>query len=311
VEEGPYKGAVTEGPEYETLVTLGSLCGNSCLEAIIAADELCDKYGIDSISTGNAIAFAMECFERGILTEEDTDGLELKFGNDAAMVAMVKQIGERKGLGKILGEGIKFAAQEIGKNAGEYAMHIKGMELPGYDPRGAKATGLGFVTSPRGGCHERGLVTRETFGALPPIDRFSISGKGEVLKETQDEMTVLDSLGICVFPAHNGGINMDDIASLFSSAIGVQVDEHVLMTAGERIWNIERLFNIREGFDRKDDTIPKRFLEESFQEGPSKGHLFELDALLEDYYLARGWDERGKPRAETLKRLGLQENETK
>jgi len=305
VREGPYAGAVTEGPEYQTLWSFGGQCGNDCIEAIIAADELCDKLGMDTISTGNVIGFAMELYEKGIITDKDTEGLSLRFGNHRAMVEMVKIIASRQGLGDILAEGVKRAAQKIGKGAEKYAMEGKGLEMAGYDPRGAKGMGIEYATSPRGACHERGLVTRETFGSPPPIDRFAIKGKGKVTMEVQDEMAVLDSLGICVFPLHNAGMDLKDVGGLFSFALGVRFDIDQLMKAGERIWNLERLFNIKEGFTRKDDTLPERFLREPMPNGPSKGHIVELNELLVDYYQERGWDKQGIPADEKLRESDL------
>jgi aldehyde:ferredoxin oxidoreductase len=260
---------------------------------------------MDTISTGNTIAFAMECAERGLIRQKDLDGLDLKFGNHQAMVEMIRWIGMRKGLGDLLAEGVRRAAERIGQGSGKFAMHVKGLELAAYDPRGAKGMGIAYATSPRGGCHERGLISRETFGAPPPIDPLSITGKGLAAKDAQDETAVLDSLGVCVFPPHNDGMDMAETARLFSYVIGEALSAGDLMTAGERIWNLEKLFNLREGFDRKDDTLPPRLRHEPLPAGPAKGHIVELDHLLQDYYRTRGWDERGVPTPEKLARLGL------
>lgn len=306
VRQGPYGGAVTEGPEYQTLWSFGGQCGNDCLEAIIAADELCDKFGMDTISAGCVIGFAMECYQRGIISQKETGGVDLRFGNHQAMLLMLRNIATREGLGDVLAQGVREAARVIGKGAERYAMQVKGLEMAGYDPRGAKGMGIAFATSPRGGCHERGLVTRETFGSPPPVDRFSLEGKGKLAMEVQDEMAVLDSLGVCVFPLHNGGMSIHHVAELFSSATGIEYDEGQIMRTGERIWNMERMFNLREGFGRGEDTLPARFLEEPLPEGPSKGQVVELDQLLADYYTQRGWDREGKVTPEKLKELGLQ-----
>ena len=305
--EGPYEGIVTEGPEYETFWVFGAQCGNTCIDAIIAADRLCDQLGMDTISTGSTIAFAMECAERGLIGRKDLEGLDLRFGNHQAMVAMISRIGNREGLGDLLAEGSRRAAQRIGQGSEKFAMHVKGMELAAYDPRGAKGMGIAYATSPRGGCHERGLISRETFGAPPPIDPLSITGKGLAAKEPQDETAVLDSLGVCVFPPHNDGMDMNETAELFSYVVGESLSTDDLMTAGERIWNMERLFNLREGFARKDDTLPPRLLQEPMPSGPAKGNIVELDHLLKDYYRTREWDERGVPTAEKLASLGLSE----
>ena len=303
--EGPYEGISTEGPEYETLWAFGAQCGNSSIDAIVAADRLCDQLGLDTISTGGAIAFAMECAERGLLTTQELDGMDLRFGNHTAMVATIRKIGSRQGIGALLAEGVRRAAEQIGKEAEQFAMHVKGLELAGYDPRGAKGMGIEYATSPRGGCHERGLISRETFGAPPYIDPLAIEGKGRVVKETQDETAVLDSLGVCVFPPHNDGMEMADIAQLLSCVTGKSLTAESLMEAGDRIWNLERLFNIREGFSRKDDTLPLRLLYEPLSKGPAKGQVVELDQLLNDYYRTRQWDKNGIPTQDMLTKLGL------
>jgi aldehyde:ferredoxin oxidoreductase len=302
---GPYEGTVTEGPEYETFWAFGAQCGNANIDAIIAADRLCDELGVDTISTGNTIAFAMECAERGLISQKDLEGLDLRFGNHQAMVAMIGRIGLREGLGDLLADGVRRAAERIGRGSEEFAMHVKGLELAAYDPRGAKGMGIAYATSPRGGCHERGLISRETFGAPPAIDPLSISGKGLAAKEAQDETAVLDSLGVCVFPPHNDGMDLVQTASLFSFVVGEALSTEEMMAAGERIWNLERLFNLREGFARKDDTLPARLLQEPMPMGPAKGHIVELDHLLQDYYRTRGWDEGGVPTPQKLDKLGL------
>jgi aldehyde:ferredoxin oxidoreductase len=308
IKDGAYAGAITHrGPEYETLWAFGPQCGNSVFEAIVAANMYCDEYGLDTISTGNCIGFAMECFEKKIITELDTDGLNLSFGNHESMVKMIKKIAYRDGFGNLLAEGIRNFSRNIGKNSQEFAMEVKRLELPAYDPRGAKAMGIEYATSPRGGCHERGLVTREVFCAPPPIDRFAIEGKAEVIKEVQDEMAVLDSLGFCVFVMHNAKITMGDLAELYTAATGFETSERDLWKAGERIWNLERIFNIREGFTYKDDTLPKRLLIEPIPEGPSRGHVVELHELLKDYYKVRGWNNEGIPEKWKLDELDLEE----
>lgn len=305
VKEGAFAGAVTEGPEYETLCSFGSMCGNDNLEAIIKADQLCDQYGLDTISTGNCIAFAMELYENGIITSNETDGLPLNFGNAESMIQMIHKIARREGFGNVLAEGVRKASEIIGNGAEQFAMHCKGLEWPAYDPRGAKAMAISYATSPRGACHERGLIRRETFGAPPAIDRFAVEGKGLVAKEAQDHTTIEDALGFCVLAVGNGQLKMADIALAFSAMLGSKVTVEDLFQAAERIWTVERLFNIREGFDRKDDVLPERFLKETHSIGPSAGAVVELDVLLDDYYKVRGWDQNGIPTAELLIRLGI------
>lgn len=305
VESGEYAGYDTEGPEYETLYAFGSNQGNSNLGSIIAANKLCQLYGLDTISTGNVIAFATECFENGILTRKDTEGLELRFGNHQNLLPMIKKIAFREGLGDILAEGVKRAAEKFGKGAHNHAMEVKGMEMSGYDPRGAKTMGITYATSPRGGCHQRGLIVQETFGLPPFVDRFSTEGKGELAKRKQDEAAVQDALGFCVFVSRGDPIGFPEMAEMFTRATGVAVTPEDLLKAGERIWSIERLYNLREGFTGKDDYLPKRFLEQPMTEGPSKGHIVPLDYLLKDYYKQRGWDEKGRITPEKLEELGL------
>lgn len=301
----PYKGISSEGPEYETLWSFGGQCGNDNLSAIIAAENLCDRYGLDTISTGNAIGFAMECYEKGMITKEDTDGIELRFGNHRAMVEMVRKIGNRDGFGDILSEGVRKASQKIGKNSQKLAMQVKGSEMCGYDPRGAMGQGLSFATCPRGGDHQKGLVRQEVFGKPPQIDRFAIEGKAEIVKEVQDEMAFLDAMGICCFLTRRDVTGPADYARLLKCVTGIELTERDVWMVGERIFNLERLFNQREGFSRKDDTLPQRFLREPFREGPSAGHTVPIEQLLDDYYKVRGWDANGSPTEETLNRLGL------
>ena len=303
----PYEEFATEGPEYETFWAFGAHCGNTNIDAIIAADRLCDLFGMDTISTGSTIGFAMECREKGLLGKAELGDLDLSFGNHAAMVEMVRRIGKRQGLGDLLAEGTRRAAEKIGGNSLHFAMQVKGMETPAYDPRGAKAMALTYSTSPRGGCHERGLVSRETFGATPYLDPLSIEGKGSVARFYHDRTSFVDALGYCIFPPNNGGMEFAEIAGLFSHVVGVSFSEPDLFRTGERIWNLERLFNLREGLTGRDDTLPPRLLQEPMPAGPAKGQVVELAVLLKDYYQTRNWDENGVPRFEKLKELGLEE----
>lgn len=306
VDKGPFNGATTDGPEYETICTFGSLCENRDFSAIIAADEICDKYGMDTISAGNSVAFAMELYERGIIDKTDTDGLELSFGNSVAMVSMAKRIATRQGkLGKLLGEGVRIASQVIGQGTEDYAMHLKGMEWPAYDPRGAKAMAVTYASSPRGACHERGMVRQETFGAPPPIDNLATEGKAKLSMDSQDHTTIEDALGFCALAVGNGNIQIESIAKAYSAALGVSVSVEMLIEAAKRIWTLERMFNLREGFTRADDILPKRFLKKAHTYGPAKGSVVEIDELLDQYYEARGWDNQGVPTTQTLNKLGL------
>jgi aldehyde:ferredoxin oxidoreductase len=303
LKNGPFGQVQTEGPEYETLWSFGGNCGNADLEGIIAANDLCLEFGLDTISTGMVISFAMECFEQGLITLEDTQGIALSFGNPQAMVAMIPKIARREGIGDLLARGTKQAAQQIGQGAEDFAMQVKGLELAGYDPRGAKGMGLGYATSPRGACHERGYLLPEVVGVDPGFDRYGYKGKGALVKTTQDTVAVKDALGFCVLSS--AGTSLQDMADLFSAATGIQHGVDALLLAGERICNIERLFNLREGFTRRDDSLPKRLLREAIPGTDGNLHVVDLEHLLDDYYSARGWDQQGIPLPETLQRLDL------
>jgi aldehyde:ferredoxin oxidoreductase len=305
VREGEYAGAHCRGPEYETIYAFGSDCGNESLPAVIMADQLCTEYGLDTISTGNICAFAMELYERGILNDRDTGGLQLCFGNHQAMVELVKRIGRREGLGEILGEGVRRAAELIGRGADGFALHVKGLELAGYDPRGAKSQALAYATSPRGGCHHTGYAEEELYD--PTFDRFTNVGKGALAKTNQDKSCMYDSTGICAFPTQLGVINQATMAELLHEATGFAElsSKQQLAELGERVFNLERLFNWREGMSQDQDTLPRRFLKEPLRQGASAGQVVELEALLPDYYRARGWNADGRPGKRLLQKLGL------
>ena len=314
ITSGPYAGFLTEGPEFETTYSLGSAVGVTYLPAIIAGDRLCDEYGIDTISAGVTIGFAMELYERGILTKQDTDGLELKFGNYKAMIEMLRQIAYKEGLGAILCEGTKKAAEIIGKGSEKYAMHIKGLELPVYDVRGAKAHGLNYATAYNGADHNRGYAFQEIFGIPIPeeVDRFAIKGKGKLTKWNQDvRCATTDCPTLCAFILDMGitGIACQNIADLVTAATGIPFTAEDIQQIGERINNVARLFNGREGFTRKDDTFPERIMTEPIKAGASAGQLIsqaDLDEMLDEYYEARGWDKNGNPTPAKLKELGLE-----
>ena len=303
VESGKYKVDELAGPEYESIALLGSDCGVGSIEAVAHASMLCDDLGLDTISTGNSIAFAMECYERGLLTAEDTDGLELKFGNADAEIEMVKKIAYRKGLGNLLAEGVRRASKKIGDGSEKFAMHVKGLEIPGYDPRGAFGMALAYATSDRGACHQRAWTVRaEIEGKLEP--RFSTKGRARFVKETQDERAMCFSLVLCDFAP----LEVKHFVELLNKATGFNFTVEDYLKTGERIWNLTRLFNVREGITRKDDTLPPRFMEEPLPEGVTKGQVVTkemLDEMLDEYYALRGWDKNGVPTEEKLKELGL------
>ena len=302
VEEGPYKGVEGGGPEYETLGTLGGMCLIDNLEAISYGNELCNKYGIDTISTGASIAFAMELYEKGIITKEDTDGLEIKFGDEKVMIELIRLIGERKGIGKILGEGTRIAADNIGGLAKEYAIHVKGLEPPAHDPRAFNGLALSYATSNRGACHVAGFThgyernnSMPELGYDKPHDRHSVEGKAEFVIKMQNLMGVVDSLKVCKFAIANG-MKINSLVDWVKYVVGWEdYTFEELMETGERIYNVKRLFNIECGISRKDDTLPMRFLTHKRKGDGVQVNLPPLGTMLSEYYEIRGWDELGIP----------------
>jgi aldehyde:ferredoxin oxidoreductase len=278
------------------------------LEAIAKANELCNAYGIDTISTGSAIAFAMECYEKGLINKKDTGGIELTWGNHQAIIEIIHKVGNKEGFGKILCEGVKRAAESIGHGAQEFAVHVKGLEVPMHDPRAFKGMGLQYATSHRGACHLRGLVYEIEQGARIPdlgiherIERFPTEGKARIVITMQDWHDAIDSLILCKFTF----LPPASTAAILSMVTGWTVRHQELLEAGERNYNVKRLFNIRCGITTKDDTLPKRFLEQPPQDGGSKGEVVRLGEMLPEYYELRGWDKNGIPTKEKLNSLGL------
>jgi aldehyde:ferredoxin oxidoreductase len=315
IRKGPYAGHKGEGPEYETVGTLGAMCDISDLEAITMAHYLCNDYGIDTISCGNTIGFAMECFERGILTKEHTGGLEITFGNPEVMIALVHRIAQREGVGTLLAEGTRHMAQQLGQGSERFAMNVKGLELPAYDSRGAKITGLAFATANRGGDHITAYVQAPTYLAAPflIIEESEIQDplqekpeEAKVVKELEDALTVFDAAGCCKFM----GLALDahEWSGIIAALTGWKFGVEEFRKTGERIYNLERAFNIREGLTRADDTLPKRLLEEPLPEGPAQGHVNNLEIFLNPYYEFRSWDKAtGKPTKEKLRELELEQ----
>ncbi|MCD6468773.1 MAG: aldehyde ferredoxin oxidoreductase family protein [Thermoplasmata archaeon] len=303
VKEGKYKGTELEGPEYELLALLGSNCYIGALDAVSKASSLVDELGLDGISTGNVLGFAMECYEKGLLSKEMLDGFDLDFGRDEPYISIIKKIAYREGIGNLLAEGVRIAAEKIGGNAKDFAMHVKGMEFPGYDPRGSFGMGLAYATSDRGACHQRAWTVRaEIEGALG--ERFSIDGRAQFVKEVQDERAAAFSLVVCDFAP----LDVGDFVEMLNTATGFKYTPENYLLAGERIWNLIRLFNVREGVTRKDDNLPKRVFE------PMKGGATDgvkltekmFNDMVDEYYELRGWDSNGIPTDDTLKRLDLQ-----
>ncbi|NNG07340.1 MAG: aldehyde ferredoxin oxidoreductase, partial [Desulfobacteraceae bacterium] len=300
VKDGPYKGAHSD-IEWETVYGFGTSCGVDKMEAVIAASQICDEYGVDTITAGVTIGFAMECFEKGLIHEKDTDGIELRFGNDEAMIAVLKKMVKQEGFGKQIFKGTMRLSQEI-KGSEAFAMHTKGMEFGGYECRGLNGQALQFAIDNRGGCHHGyGLPARmEVFDNT----RLDVAGKGEYVKNAAISRMARDSMIICSFPR----LFSDNLmAEAFSSLFGETWSVEDLKEVGMRVMCQERLFNMREGITEKDDNLPLRLLEEPKPDGPTRGTVVPLKELKEDYYRAMGYDlSTGNPTDALLNQLGIQ-----
>jgi aldehyde:ferredoxin oxidoreductase len=307
VPEGPYKGTMTR-MEYEPLWAMGPYCGVDRLDAIIKGMDLSNYYGVDSIGVGVIVGFVMDCYEKGILTKKDLDGIDARFGNQEALVQLIEKIGKREGIGDILAEGVKIAGEKIGKGAEKLAQHIKGVEVTGYDLRCLKTAALGFAVSFRGADHNRHGAYG--FDVKGKVNRLIVEkGRGKMVKDMEDQYTLVDSLIVCKFSRGTYYKALEDMAKLYSLVTGFEVTPEEMRLAGERINNVARLFNIREGLGRKDDTLPYKVMNLPVpDEGPSKGAYVsqkELDFLLDDYYETRGWNKEGVPTKEKLKELSM------
>ncbi|MBS7649174.1 aldehyde ferredoxin oxidoreductase family protein [Candidatus Bathyarchaeota archaeon] len=307
IEEGPFAGLeLKRGPEYESLASLGSLLLNDRLDVIVKANHLCNYYGMDTISTGVCIAFAMECYEKGIITSQEADDLSLRWGDPEAVIRLIEAIGERRGLGNILAEGVKRASELIGKGSERFAMHVKGLEIPMHDPRAFKGMGLQYAVSNRGACHLQGLIHRIEQGERMPdlkiyerLNRFEVKDKGKVLATLQNWHEVLESLIICKFL----GIAPGHIPGLYTLTTSIPVTLDHLLQAGERVYNLKRMFNVRCGISREDDVLPHRIMHEKLEEGESAGQIIsreELNMMLDEYYAVRGWSKDGVPPVEKI-----------
>jgi len=312
IKEGKYKGVQQGGPEYETLALLGSNCLIDDPEVIIKANEMCNRYGLDTMSTGSVIAFGMEAFEKGIITREDTEGIELTWGNGEALIETIKRIGEYQGIGKLLGMGTRKAAETLGRNSLEFAVHVKGLEFAAHDPRVYFGGAVNFATTSRGACHlggfthtfEKGMLAPE-IGVKEPVDRFEWKGKGILAAKTQDFMGMLDSLGICKFILF-GGVGIPLLVEWYEYVTGRTLDIKRFLLTGERIFNLKRMYNAKCGISRKDDFLPYRILtwKKKSWDGQSL-NLPPIGQMLSEYYECRGWSEEGIPTEEKLVELDI------
>jgi len=301
VKQGCFQITYSEGPEYESIWALGNTTGVTELDAIVKANHLCDELGLDTISMGSTIACAMELREKGYISDDVLEGLDLRFGNAVAMVEAVWRTAYKAGFGKYLALGSKRLAEIFG--APELSMSVKGLEMPAYDPRGAKGIGLTYATANRGGCHVTGYtISPEILGIPEKIDPLTIEGKAQWVKTFQDFTCVVNSTVNCLFSTFALGV--EDYAKLLSAVTGWDLSAEELMKIGERIYNLERLIVNEFGFDGKDDTLPKRLLQEPMPEGVAKGQVVELEKMKEEYYKLRGWVD-GRPTEEKLKELEI------
>lgn len=294
VQQGPYTGATTS-IDYESLYALGPNCGIDDFPAIIKACELCDHHGMDTISTGVIIGWAMECYERGLITVKTTHGVDAKFGNHDAVIQLIHMIAHRRGFGAVLGLGVKKASEKIGKGSEHFALHVKGLELPGYDIRGLKTAALGWAVTARGGCHNKS-------GAYEPdisgeVNRFQAErSRGKIVMDSEDFVCIMDSLAICKFLRRCFDNFYSELAQAYTIITGIELTVNELKQAGERISNLKKAFNIREGWTRQDDSLPSRVMNDPIPYGVAKGSVItneELDMMLDAYYKARGWSQSG------------------
>ncbi len=290
------------GLEYEAAWALGSDLGIDDLDALTYANFICNEDGFDPISFGSTLAAAMEMYEQGLISKEQTGGIELKFGNVEALVKMVELTAKGEGFGKDLGLGSKRLCEKYGNP--DLSMTVKGQEFPAYDPRGIQGMGLTYATSNRGACHLRSYtVSSEVLGVPEKTDPLTTEGKPELVKAFQDATAAVDSSGLCVFTTF--AWTLDDIAPQLDAACQGDWTTEKLLEVGERIWNLERQFNLDAGLTGEDDTLPKRLLKEAAKTGPAKGKVNELGKMLPEYYQLRGWTAEGVPERDTLQRLGL------
>ena len=293
--------------EYESLFALGPLCGVSDPNTVIRAAAICDDLGMDTISAGVTIAWAMECFDRGLLTPDDADGMDLRFGGDTALLDILERMGRRDGLGDLLAEGCKRAAETLGCGSSDWAMHVKGLEMPGYEPRSLKTMALGLAVTPRGACHNRSSAYEADFSDR--VDRLTVDDqRGRIAADSEDFSAVLDSLIWCKFLRKAFADFYAESASVYSMITGWDMSAGELKRAGERINNLKKLFNIREGWRREDDTLPPRILQEQLTSEVVAGVGLtqeELDYMIGGFYRSRGWTQDGLIPESKMMELGL------
>lgn len=297
-------GKIVGGPEYEPLWAYGGNCDNNDLNTIDEANMICNELGLDAISVPCTIAAAMELYQRGYIKEEECDGVPLEWGSTKALIEWTKRIGQPDSpLARLMSSGSARLCEHYGHP--EYSMSVKKQEMPAYDARGIQGIGITYATSNRGGCHVRGyMISPEVLGLPQQLDRTVIDDKAFWAKTFQDLTAVIDSMGNCLFTSF--ALGAPQYAALLNAATGTDYTPEELLVVGDRIYNIERMFNKAAGMKPEDDRLPKRLLEEPIPDGPSKGQVSQIKLTLPQYYEARGWVE-AFPTDETLKKLGLEE----
>ncbi len=309
---GPHSGTFSHGPEYETVAGFAAMCLNDDPAYVIAANDLCNRLGIDTISGSAVIAFAMELNEHGLIPKKLLADLNLEWGSGEAILALIRQIAYREGLGDYLSRGVKRAAQEFGPLAEEFAIESKGLEFAYHDPRAFTSMAVSYATGNRGACHLEGLtyfVENRSFpgsfiGLQDEFDHHGIESKALLAKTMQDLMGVFNALGLCKFLIR-GHVTPEDIAAWVSAVTGWDFDREELFTTGERIFNLKRIINVKMGISRKDDTLPPRLLTHDRKQGAAAGSLPHLGKMLAEYYQLRGWSDEGIPGREIMAELGL------
>ena len=302
IKKGPFSGVKLIGPEYETIALMGSNLGLKSIEDVAYICDRCNELGMDTISMGGILGFAVEAYKKGIISLEDTGGIDVDWGKPKELAGLMENIVSRKTkITKLLGEGIKTASEKL--NAERFAVHCKGMDIPGYDPRGTFGMGLAYATSDRGACHQRAWTVKSELND-PELERFSFEKKARLVKDVQDERAAFFSLVLCDFAP----ISVEHCVEMWNQAAGFDHDSESYLECGERIWNLIRLFNIREGLKAGGDKLPPRLFKESFTKGPAKDVILDekdFQKSLKEYYSLRGWDEKGTPSKEKIKKLGL------
>jgi len=305
IKKGKYKDLKLVGPEYETIALMGSNLGIETIEEVAYLNERCNELGLDSISLGGVLGFAVEAYMNNVFSKKEIGNIDIGWGKTEDFAKLIEKIALRQGkIPDILAEGVKKASEKLGKQTSKYAVHSKGLEIPGYDPRGSFGMGIAYATSDRGGCHQRAWVVKADLYD-PNLERFSFDKKAKIVKEVQDERAVFFSLVLCDFAP----ISEEDCVDMLNLSTGFNHNVKSYLLAGERIWNLIRLFNLREGLDTKEDNLPERFFNDPFTKGPAKNITLTKEGFkkgLQEYNSIRGWDEKGIPIKDKLTELNLE-----